>query len=106
MRRSGSSALCRAQCCLSAENKEPRGGNYYQFRDKDITDVPAYSDTLRTRQKCHCKQIVTLNRGYLVPNDESGNCQKCHCSQIVTVTGVTVRTPELKETDRQTGLSA
>ena len=54
------------------------------------TDVPAYSDTLGTRQKCHCKQIVTLNRGYLVPNDKSGNCQKCHCSQIVTVTSVTV----------------
>ena len=54
------------------------------------TDVPAYSDTLGTRQKCHCKQIVTLSRGYLVLNDKFGKCQQCHCSQIVTLTGVTV----------------
>ena len=29
------------------------------------TDFPAYSDTLGTREKCHCNQIVTLSRGVL-----------------------------------------
>ena len=28
------------------------------------TDVSSYSDTIGTRQKCHCNQIVTESRGY------------------------------------------
>ena len=30
------------------------------------TDLPAYSDTLRTWEKCHCNQIVTVSRGSLL----------------------------------------
>ena len=39
------------------------------------TYVPAYSDTLGTRQKCHCKQIVTLSRCFFT------------CSEAVRSTG-------------------
>ena len=54
------------------------------------TDVPAYSDTLGTRQKCHFKQIVTLSRGGLVSTKSFGTCLKCHCKLGVTVNSVTV----------------
>ena len=33
------------------------------YREKNYTEVPAYSDTLGTWKKCHCKQIVTVTRG-------------------------------------------
>ena len=54
------------------------------------TDVPAYSDTLGTRPKCHCNQIVTVSRGNLLTNQSFGTCQKCHCKCSLTVNGVTV----------------
>ena len=54
------------------------------------TDVPAYSDTLGTRQKCHFKQIVTVSRGGLVSTKSFGTCPKCHCKHGVTVNSVTV----------------
>ena len=59
----------------------PRFGN---------ADVPAYSDTLRTRPKCHCNQAVTVSRGNLLTNQSFGACQKCHCKWSVTVNNVTV----------------
>ena len=55
-----------------------------------ITEVPAYSDTLGTWEKCHCNQIVTVNRGSLVTNQSFGTCQKCHSKRGVTVNSVTV----------------
>ena len=54
------------------------------------TEVPAYSDTLGTREKCHCNQIVTVTRGSVVLNLSFGTCQKCHCKRGVTVNSVTV----------------
>ena len=30
------------------------------------TDFPAYSDTLGTKEKCHCNQIVTLSRDVFI----------------------------------------
>ena len=54
------------------------------------TEVPTYSDTLRTWEKCHCNQIVTVTRGSLVTNKSIGTCQKCHCKRGVTVNSVTV----------------
>ena len=54
------------------------------------TEVPAYSDTLGTWEKCHCKQIVTVTRGSFVTNQSFGTCQKCHCKRGVTVNSVTV----------------
>ena len=47
----------------------------------DVTEVPAYSDTLGTWKKCHSKQIVTVTRGNLLTNQSFGTCQKCHCKQ-------------------------
>ena len=32
---------------------------------KSNTDVPAYSDTLQTKLKCHCKWGVTVKGGFL-----------------------------------------
>ena len=55
-----------------------------------ITEVPAYSDTLRTWEKCHCNQIVTVSRGILVSSQSFGTCSKCHCKRCVTVNSVTV----------------
>ena len=54
------------------------------------SEVPAYSNTLGTWEKCHCKQIVTVTRGSLVTNASFGTCQKCHCKRGVTVNSVTV----------------
>ena len=54
------------------------------------TEVPAYSDTLGTWEKCHCNQIVTVTRGSLVTNQSFGTCQKCHCKRGVTVNSVNV----------------
>ena len=54
------------------------------------TDIPAYSDTLGTRVKCHCNQIVTVSRGFLGTNQSFGTCQKCHYKRDVTINGVTV----------------
>ena len=54
------------------------------------TEVPAYSDTLGTWEKCHCNQIVTVTRGILVTNQSFGTCQKCHCKRGVTLNSVTV----------------
>ena len=45
------------------------------------TDVPAFSDTLETRPKCQCNQIVNLRRGRSVT---LGNFQKCHCRCSMT----------------------
>ena len=61
-----------------------------QFQDLSDTEVPAYSDTLGTWEKCHCNQIVTVTRGSLVTNQSFGTCQKCHCKRGVTVNSVTV----------------
>ena len=60
------------------------------YRSIVDTDLPAYSDTLGTWGKCHCKQIVTVSRGSLVTNQSFGTCQKCHCKRGVTVNSVTV----------------
>ena len=49
-----------------------------------FTVLPAYSDTLGTRKKCHCNHIICI---YERP---FGTCQNCHCKRGVTVTGVTV----------------
>ena len=54
------------------------------------TEVPAYSDTLGTWEKCHCNQIVAVTRGSLVTNLSIWTCQKCHCKRGVTVNSVTV----------------
>ena len=54
------------------------------------TDVPAYSDTLGTRTKCHCNQSVTVSRGNFLTNPSFGSFQKCHCKWSVTVNGVAV----------------
>ena len=54
------------------------------------TEVPAYSDTLGTWEKCHCNQIVTVTRVSLVTNLSIGTCQKCHCKWGVTVNSVSV----------------
>ena len=54
------------------------------------TEVPAYSDTLGTWEKCHCNQKDTVSRGSLVTNQLFGTCQKCHCKQGVNVNSVTV----------------
>ena len=40
------------------------------------TEIPAYSDTLGTWEKCHCNQIVTVTRGSLVTNQSFGTCQE------------------------------
>ena len=37
------------------------------------TEVPTYSDTLGTREKCHTIQIVTVTRGSLVTNLSIGS---------------------------------
>ena len=55
-----------------------------------ITDLPAYSDTLGTWEKCHCNQIVTVSRVSLLTNQSFGTCSKCHCKRAVTVNSVTV----------------
>ena len=55
-----------------------------------ITVFPAYSDTLRTWERCHCNQIVTVTRGSVVINQSFGTCQKCHSKRGVTVNSVTV----------------
>ena len=60
------------------------------FHANGITEVPAYSDTLGTWEKCHSIQIVTVTRGSLVTNRSFGTCQKCHCKRGVTVNSVTV----------------
>ena len=52
------------------------------------TEVPAYSDSLGTWEKCHCNQIVTVTRGSLVTNQSFWTCQKC--KRGVTVNSVTV----------------
>ena len=52
-----------------------------------FTDVLAYSDTIGTRQKCHCNQIFTASSGSLLVNSSFGTCRKCHSNQIVTLTG-------------------
>ena len=54
------------------------------------TEVPAYSDTLGTWEKCHCNQIVTVTIGSLVKNQSFGTCQKYHCKRGVTLNSVTV----------------
>ena len=54
------------------------------------TEVPAYSDTFGTWEKCHCNQIVTVTRGSLVTNQSFGTCHKCHCKPGVTINSVTV----------------
>ena len=47
------------------------------------TGLPAYSDTLGTREKCHCNQvslypmIFSIRRSYFRPKN-------CHCNGIVT----------------------
>ena len=58
----------------------PRFGN---------ADVPAYSDSLRTRPVTS-NQAVTVSRGNLLTNQSFGACQKCHCRWSVTVNNVTV----------------
>ena len=45
------------------------------------TEIPAYSDTLGTWEKCHCNQIVTVTRGSSVMNQSFGTWQKCHCKR-------------------------
>ena len=60
------------------------------IRDIRYTEVPAYSDTLGTWEKCHCNQIVTVSRGSLVTNWSIGTCQKSHCKRGGTVNSVTV----------------
>ena len=67
--------------CSNTTSSLPRFGN---------ADVPAYSDTLRTRPKCHCNQAVTVSRGNLLTNKSFGACQKCHCKWSVTENNVTV----------------
>ena len=53
------------------------------------TDLPAYSDTFGTWEKCHCKQIVTVSKGSLLTNQSFGtrskcqvgcHCKQCHCN--------------------------
>ena len=49
------------------------------------TVIPAYSDTLGTRGKCHCKRGVTVTTSFLGYERPFGTCQKCHCNRGVTV---------------------
>ena len=76
----------------SGEDPEPHSIKYVHIKNiKNIyTEVPAYSDTLGTWEKCHCNQIVTVTRGSLVTNQSFGTCLKCHCKRGVTVNSVTV----------------
>ena len=46
------------------------------------TDFPAYSDTLGTREKCHCKRGVTVTTSFLYMKGQLGTVK------TVTVTGV------------------
>ena len=39
-----------------------------------ITDFPAYSDTLGTREKCHCKRGVTVTTSFFIHEGPIGNC--------------------------------
>ena len=48
------------------------------------TEVPAYSDTLGTWEKCHCNQIVTVTRGSLEQTYQLGHAKS------VTVSGVSL----------------
>ena len=50
------------------------------------TDIPAYSDTLGPRQKCHCSQSVTVAtydtaRGSRREGAKRGETD-CHCSTV------------------------
>ena len=53
------------------------------------TGLPAYSDSVGTAKKCHCKQNVTVT-GIFSKRRSFYGPKKCHCSRNVTVTGVTV----------------
>ena len=50
-------------------------------------DLPAYSDALGTREKCHWNQIVIVSRGSLLTYQSFRTCWKCHCKRGVTVHG-------------------
>ena len=51
--------------------------------------LPAYSDSVGTAKKCHCKRNVTVTGIFSIGRFFFGS-KKCHCKQNVTVTGVTV----------------
>ena len=48
------------------------------------TDFPADSDTLRTREKCHCKRVVTVTTSVLYMKGQLGPVK------TVTLTGVSL----------------
>ena len=48
------------------------------------TDFPAYSDTLGTREKCHCKRGVTVTTSFLYKKGQLGTVK------TVTVSGVSL----------------
>ena len=54
-----------------------------------ITELPAYSDSVWTAKKCHCKRNVTVTGIFSIRSSFFGP-KNCHCSRNVTVTGVTV----------------
>ena len=53
--------------------------SYRELLGDNATEIPAYSDTLGTWEKCHCNQIVTVTRSSLVTNQSFGTYQMCHC---------------------------
>ena len=48
------------------------------------TDIPAYSDTLGTKQKCHYKRGVTVRGGFVIVMNDLGPAQS------VTISGVSL----------------
>jgi len=53
------------------------------------TGLHAYSDSVGTVKKCHCKRGPTYNDTFYIKK-WFGNCQNCHCNRGLTLTGVTV----------------
>ena len=74
------------QVAIPHEQSDTSGGSP-GFVD---TDLPAYSDTLGTWEKCHCNQNATVSRDSFLTNKSFGTCSKCHYKLGVTENGVTV----------------
>ena len=65
--------------------------------ERSSTGLLAFSDSVRTAKKCHCKwgafYCVTVPKHFYCMKVQLGGSEKCHCrrglSYCVTVTGVT-----------------
>ena len=71
-------------CAIVTAAKSPFGYPIPHVPTLPSTEVPAYSDTLGTWEKCHCNQIVTVTRGSVVLNQAFGTAKSLNS---VTVSG-------------------